>query len=112
MPPVSSPGPACRIRLPTLFASGGQGGFRPGLGRRFGGGRDLDVEDRPATVVRLDPDSALHAAHELVRDVETEARSADASLHVRVEPVELFEDPALFPAWDPEALVGDREAHA
>jgi hypothetical protein len=50
----------------------------------------VKVEPRPS--VRLDVDAAVHAADDLAADVEAEAGSADATGHVRVEPVGLVGD--------------------
>src|SRR4029077_4213972 len=60
----------------------------------------------------FDPDAAIETADELAADVEAEARAADAAGHVRVEPVELLEDPAALRDGDSEALVRHRPAHA
>src|SRR5215212_9161586 len=103
---VSSPDPARRIRLPTLFLpayrrllSSFCPCFRPGCDR------DLDIEDRALAVVGLDPDPPVHAPDELPRDVQAQAGATDASGHVRIEPVELLEDPAVLDRRDPEAGV-------
>src|SRR5207302_9872305 len=77
---------------------------------------DLDEERRAlglarAGAVALDPDAAVEAAHELAADVEAEAGAADAARHVRVEPVELLEDPPALGRRDAEALVRDGPAH-
>src|SRR5689334_13466434 len=73
--------------------------------------RDLDIEDRSLAVVRLDPDPPADPPDELAGDVEAEARAADAAGHVRVEAVELLEDPVALRGWDAEAGVGDGEPH-
>src|SRR6266550_5308995 len=112
MPTVSSHDPAFRIRLPTLFLDARPSFFAPVL-PRFGLGsrRNLHVEDGALRAVRLDPDSPMHAPDELARDVEAQTGASDPPGHVRVEPVELLEDPALLRGWDAEPLIGDGEAH-
>src|SRR5438034_10374351 len=62
--------------------------------RRSRGEGDLHVEDRAAAVVRLDPEPARHASHELAADVEAEAGPADAAGHVGLDAVELLQAPA------------------
>ena len=57
--------------------------------------RKVDVERRACSLARSQPDPALHAAHELPRDVEAQAAPADAAAEVRVDAVELAEDPLL-----------------
>src|SRR5207342_3025001 len=74
------------------------------------GGGQLDDERRPLAECRFDPDLSVHAPDELAADVEAEAGAADAASHVRVEPIELLEDPPVLRGWDPEAFVDDREA--
>ena len=69
------------------------------------------MEDGSGAVVRLDPDPALHPSNELPGDVEAEACASDPARHVGIQTVELLEDPALLRKGNPEALVGDREAH-
>src|SRR6266487_1662240 len=78
---------------------------------RLGSGRNLHVEDGALPAVRLDPDPPVHASDELAGDVEAQAGATDPAGHVRVEPVELLEDPALLGGWDAEPLVGDGETH-
>src|SRR5207245_6725605 len=74
------------------------------------GHRQLDVEGRAAAETgRVDPDPAVHAVHELAADVEAEAGPADAAGHVRVEPVELLEDPPLLRGRAPEARLRERD---
>ena len=60
--------------------------------------------------LRLDPDRPVHPADELAADVEAEAGAADPTGHVRIEAVELLEDPAVLGGGDPEPAVVDREA--
>src|SRR6478752_698868 len=129
MPTVSSVRPAFRIRLATLFEDDRPGKARAvSLRRRrvaaslgacsslftllfvrsgLGSCRNLHMEDRAAPVVRLDPDSPMHAADELAGDVEAQPRASDPAGHVRIDPVELFEDTALLAGRDAEPLVGD-----
>src|SRR5262249_61275967 len=52
-----------------------------------------------------------HAADELVADVETEAGTAYAAGHVRIDAIELLEDHALLLGGDPEPLVLNAEDH-
>src|SRR3954447_16244413 len=75
------------------------------------GERQLERELRAPAGLGVDPDPALHALDELAGDVEAETGAADALRHVRVEPVELVEDPVVLLGRDPEALVGDAEPH-
>src|SRR5436305_8489771 len=72
--------------------------------------RDLDVERGAGAPVGLDPDAAVDAADELAADIEAEPRAADAAAHVRIEAVELLEDPPLLALRDAETGVRDREA--
>src|SRR5207253_1234049 len=72
--------------------------------------RDLHDEGRAGGSVRFDPDSAVDPAYELPADVEAEPGAADAAAHVRIEAVELLEDPPLLARGDTEAGVRDREA--
>ena len=81
-----------------------------GLGRPSGGLSEygaasegqLDHEARSLAGVGRDPDPAFHAANELPADVKTEPRSAHAAREVRVEPVELREDPFMLGGRDPD----------
>src|SRR4051812_41722816 len=88
------------------------GGSRDGLAT---GGlldrRDLDDERRALPAVRLDPDAAVEAAHQLAADVEPEAGAADAARHVRIEAIELLEDPPALRGGDAEALIRYGPAH-
>src|SRR4029077_5318535 len=56
------------------------------------------------------PDAAVHLLHELSADVQPEPRPADAAREVRVDPVELLEDPLELAGRDAEALVLHLEA--
>src|SRR5438094_449803 len=112
MPIVSSPGMLSRIRVAALFSgacSSRFAGFAPGFGSVRG--RDLDVEDGAAAVVGLDPDPAAHPADKLPGDVQAEPSPADSPRHVRIEPVELLEDPGFLGTRYAESLVGDGEAN-
>src|SRR5205823_11252139 len=111
MPTVSSARAICRIRLATLFSSGGPSPFPrvlPNGGLR--GGRDLHEEDGAPHLVRLDPDPAVDPADELPGDVEAESRAADPADHVRVESIELLEDAVLLCGRNTEPVVGDHKA--
>src|SRR5215211_8980825 len=77
-----------------------------------GGARELEEERGAFALLGLQPDLPAHPFDELATDVEAKAGSADALDHVRIEPVELLEDPALLVGWDPHSLVGDAEEHA
>src|SRR5215208_5457232 len=80
--------------------------------RRLLGRRQLDREGRARALGGLDADRAAHAQDQLPADVQAEAGAAHAAGEVRVEPVELLEDPLLLAGWNPEPLVGHEEAHA
>src|SRR6185312_13356687 len=109
---VSSVRPAFRIRLATLFSGACSSPFTLlFVRRRLGSCRNLHMEDRAAPVVRLDPDSPMHAADELAGDVEAQPSAPDSTSHVRIDAVELFEDAALLGGGDAEPLVGDGEPH-
>src|SRR5579862_1806411 len=71
--------------------------------------RQPNGERRARAVARRDGELATHLAHELAADVETEPRAADAVGHIRIEPVELLEDPSLLLERDADARVGDLE---
>ena len=73
---------------------------------------ELDGERRARALVGLDPDAAVHAAHQLAADVEAEPGAADAAGEVRVEAEELLEDAAVLGGRDAEPLVADEEADA
>src|SRR5439155_9116502 len=92
----------------------GRGGLPPPSGAGGAlervGERDLDDERGAAALARLDPDPSVDAPHELAADVEAEARAADPSGHVRVEAVELLEDPRPLVLGDAEPGVVDGEA--
>src|SRR5207237_6180 len=100
-------GPGVRVPSPALSGRGRRGLLRPGRGDRR-----LDHESRALRVVRLRPDPAVEAAHELAADVEPEPGPADAAGHVRVEPEELLEDAAPLGRRDAETLVAHLPAHA
>src|SRR5213078_249716 len=70
----------------------------------------LEREGCALAGLRLDPDAPVHRPDELTADVEAEAGSADAAPLVRIEAVELVEDPLLLAHRDAEALVLDGEA--
>src|SRR5206468_5445475 len=57
-------------------------------------------------------DLAAHAADELAADVETEPGAADAAGQLRIDAVELAEDPPLLERRDPDSLVADGQPHA
>ena len=73
------------------------------------GSSNENVEPRPA--IGLDPDPAAHPAHDLAADVEAEARAADAAREIRVEAIELLEDPLVLGGRDSESPVADGESH-
>src|SRR5581483_3540637 len=85
--------------------------FRP-CPHRLSGDRELQQERRSRAAVRIDPDSSVHARHELAGDVEPEPGAADAAGQVRVEAKELLEDPVLLGGRDAEALIGHAEPDA
>src|SRR6266540_2268810 len=74
------------------------------------GNREVEPERRAAAEVRGDLDLTAHSSHELAADVEAEAGAADAARQIRIEPVELLEDPLVLVDGDPEPFVLDREA--
>ena len=78
--------------------------------QRCRGERQLDEECRTNSLARFDPDAASHASDEFPADVEAEAGAADSPGHVRVEAVELLEDPLLLGLRNTDALVADRYA--
>src|SRR5262249_29867093 len=71
------------------------------------GGGQVDDEDRAARLAAFDPDLALHLADELPADVQAEPGAADATRQLRVEAVELLEDPLPLARWDADPLVAD-----
>src|SRR6266542_7130778 len=81
-----------------------------GVHRRRRGRRQLEQEGRALVVLRLDPDAAAHSADQLLADVEPEPGAPHAAHHVRVDAVELLEDPLLLLGRDSEALVANVEA--
>src|SRR5207253_8404104 len=72
--------------------------------------RELEHERRSLARVGVDPDPAPHRADELAADVEPEATSPDAAPMVRIEAIELLEDPLLLAERDAEPLVADGKA--
>src|SRR3954468_23998907 len=72
--------------------------------------RQLEAEARALALARLDPDRPVHPPHELPGDVEAEPGAAHAAGQVRVDAVELVEDPALLARRDTEAGIDDAEA--
>src|SRR5581483_5770365 len=97
--PIRGPAGSGRVRDPPV-----------GDDRRRHLLRDLDHEGRSGLPVRLDPDPSVDPADELTADIEAEPGPADAPLHVRIEAIELLEDPPLLRRRNAEALVADREA--
>src|SRR6184192_1747005 len=83
-----------------------------GRGNRRLGERQVDVERRALALARGDPDASLHATDELAADVEPEAGAPDASPLLRVDAVELAEDPLLLGSRDADALVPNGDTHA
>src|SRR5262249_55894693 len=81
-------------------SAGGRGRLAPAVARP--GDRQLDPERRADAERRLDVDLAPHPPQELAADVEAEAGAADAPPEVRVEAVELLEDPLLLVERDSE----------
>src|ERR671922_631414 len=86
------------------------------LGDRLGGlvaphrrQRQVEQERRPLALLRRDRHAALHPTRQLSADVEPEPRAAHAAAEVRIDAVELPEDPLQLAVRDPEALVADRE---
>src|SRR6187551_2020988 len=75
------------------------------------GKRQLERERRTAAAIGLDPDPAAHPAHDLAADVEAQARAADPAREIRVEAIELLEDPLVLGGRDSESPVPDGEAH-
>src|SRR5437868_7430084 len=73
--------------------------------------RQRNGERRPGAAPRADGEQSPHLLDDLARDVQPEPRTADAARHLRIEAVELLEDPALFGRRDAEALVRDVDAH-
>src|SRR3954467_3551653 len=71
--------------------------------------RQLEAEARALALIRLDPDRPVHPPYELAGDVEAEPGAAPAAGQVRVDAVELVEDPALLARRDAETGVGNAE---
>src|SRR6478672_12511857 len=74
--------------------------------------RQFEAEVRAAALTRLDRDRAVHPAHELAGDVEAKPGTAHAAGQIRVDAVELVEDPALLAQRHPEPGVDDAEPHS
>src|SRR6266536_3945517 len=72
--------------------------------------RKLDRERRALALARLEPDATVHPSDQLARDVEAEARAADAARELRVEAVELLEDPLLLGRRHAEPTIANLEA--
>src|SRR5439155_21545936 len=73
---------------------------------RLAGGQ-RDREARALTGLGVDLEAAVHALDELAADVEPQAAAAHAAGLLRVEAVELLEDPLALGARDPQPLVRD-----
>src|SRR5919109_1229171 len=80
---------------------------------RGGSGCDWKLEAERGALPgdRLDPDLAVHGVDQLATDVEAEPGSTDALRHVRIEAVELLENPLLLARRNPRPLVADGEAN-
>jgi hypothetical protein len=72
---------------------------------------EIQEEARAPARPGIKPNSAVHASDELTADVEAEARSAHAAGEVRVEAVELREDPFMLGGRNPEPFVVHAEPH-
>src|SRR3954453_4428062 len=72
--------------------------------------RQLEAEARAFAFARVAPDGAVHPPHQLPRDVEPQAGAAHAARQVRVDAVELVEDPPLLARRDAEPVVDHAEA--
>src|SRR5439155_12087721 len=75
-------------------------------------GPQLHAERGACALARDDPDRAVHQPHELAADVEPETGAAHAAGQIRVEAVELLEDPALLGERDAEPLVAHGDTYA
>src|SRR5207247_5805982 len=75
-------------------------------GACLGADRKQDSEARALAGLGVDLEPPIHALDELAADVEAQPAAADAAGLLRIEPVELLEDPLLLRARDPEPLVG------
>src|SRR5207249_2621936 len=73
--------------------------------------RQVDPKSAPLALARLDADAAFHPPDELSRDVETQPGPADAARELRIEAIELLEDPPVLRHGDTEPLVADGEAN-
>src|SRR5262249_42810579 len=74
------------------------------------GQRQLEGERCALVRIGLDPDPAVHRLNELPADVEPQTASSDAAPMVRIESIELLEDPLLLAERDAQPLVADGEA--
>src|SRR5207248_6576139 len=72
--------------------------------------RQLERECRSAPGLGLNPDSSAHPADELAADVQAEPGAADPADHVRIDAIELLEDPALIGIRNTKTLVADLKA--
>src|SRR5204863_618895 len=86
-----------------------EGGVASDALRARAAARQLDPELRAAPRRRLDGDPAVHSLDELAAHVEAEPAAADALRLLRIEPVELLEDPVVLLRRDADALVRDRD---
>src|SRR5919198_4140169 len=75
-------------------------------------GRELEEEGRALAFGGRDPDAHVHPLHELAADVEPEPGASYPAGQVRVESVELLEDPPLLVERDADPLVTYGEADA
>src|SRR5215212_11303339 len=75
------------------------------------GALKVDREGRASPGLRFDRDRPAHPPHELARDVEAEPRAAARSGELRVEAIELLEDPLLLSRGDADAGVLHRDAY-
>src|SRR5436190_305089 len=69
--------------------------------------RQHDGERGALTGCRCHRERPVQSVDDLAADVETEPRPADASAHLRIEAIELLENPLLLRGGDPDALVDD-----
>src|SRR5207248_2402598 len=95
-----------------VLSAGGLRVHRKGpLGKRPGLNRQLQQEGRSLPLARLDPDVSAHSVHELAADVQTQPGPAHPTRHLRIESIELLEDPGLLVRRDADAFVLDEEDH-
>src|SRR5215216_1411206 len=71
--------------------------------------RKLEVERGALAFLGLEPDAPTHPLDQLAADIEPEPGSADALRHVRIQAVELLEDPGLVVVGNPHSFVDDPE---